>query len=141
MFFLPKALIDDFGYHSSPTFMLKRHSLALAILLALLGSIGAYAQSDYQPGYGPPPGYHHEGHWRHDEIRIVRAVYGAHGRYADVTEIVRHFAHRGEPFQVSNETFGVDPYRGKTKHLRVTMVRPDGDEVERSWEEGDTARL
>jgi hypothetical protein len=115
--------------------MLKRHSLSLAILLAFLGSISAYAQYDYQPGY------HHEEHWHHDEIRIVHAVYGAHGRYADVTEIVRHFAHRGEPFEVSNETFGVDPYRGKTKHLRVTMVRPDGDEVERSWEEGETARL
>jgi hypothetical protein len=121
--------------------MLKRHFLSLAILLAVFGSISAYAQSDYQPGYGPPPGYHHEDHWHHDDIRIVRAVYGAHGRYADVTEIVRHFAHRGEPFPVSNETFGVDPYRGKTKHLRVTMVRPDGDEVEKSWEEGDTARL
>ena len=59
----------------------------------------------------------------------------------DVTEIVRHFAHRGEPFQVANETFGADPNYGQHKHLRVTMVRPDGDEVERSWEEGDTARL
>ena len=121
--------------------MLKRHSLSIALLLAVLASISAYAQSDYSPGYGPPPGYHHDDHWHHDDIRIVHAVYGAHGRFADVTEIVRHFAHRGEPFPVSNETFGVDPYRGKTKHLRVTMVRPDGDEFERSWEEGDTARL
>jgi hypothetical protein len=125
--------------------MLKRHFLSLAILLAVLGSMSAYAQSDYPPGPppgdGPPPGYRHEDRWHHDDIRVVRAVYGAHGRYADVTEIVRHFAHRGIPFSVSNETFGIDPYRGKTKHLRVTMVRPDGDEVERSWEEGDTVRL
>ena len=128
---------DDFGYHPSPTFMLKRHSLSLSILLAFLGSTSAYAQYDYAPGY------HHEEHWHHDhdDIRVVRAVYGAHGRYADVTEIVRHFAHRGEPFHVSNETFGVDPYRGERKHLRVTIVRPDGDQVERSWEEGDTARI
>jgi hypothetical protein len=71
----------------------------------------------------------------------VQFMVPAHGRYADVTEIVRHFARTREPFQVSNETFGVDPYRGKRKHLRVTIVRPDGDQLERSWEEGDMARL
>jgi hypothetical protein len=136
-----RRFFDDFGHLSSPIVMLKRHSLSLAISLAILGSISAYAQSDYSPGYGPAPGYHHDDRWHHDDIRIVRAVYGAHDRYADVTEVVRHFARRGEPFRVSNDTFGVDPYRGKTKHLRVTIVRPDGDEVERSWEEGDTVRL
>jgi hypothetical protein len=125
--------------------MLKRHFLYSAISLALLGSMNAYAQSEYPPGpppgYGPSSGYRHDDRWHHDEMRVVRAVYGAHGRYADVTEIVRHFAHRGEPFQVANETFGVDPYHGERKHLRVTMVRPDGDQVERSWEEGDMVRL
>ena len=120
--------------------MLKRHFLFSAILLAILGSASANAQSEYPPG--PPPGYRHEDRWHHDDDRqVVRAVYGAHGRYADVTEIVRHFARTREPFQVSNETFGVDPYRGKRKHLRVTIVRPDGDQLERSWEEGDMARL
>jgi hypothetical protein len=38
--------------------------------------------------------------------------------------MVRHFAREGIPFEVSNETFGVDPYKGKGKHLRVVMVRP-----------------
>jgi hypothetical protein len=137
---MPKRFFDDIGHYSSPTVMLKRHFLFLAILLALLGSVRTYAQSEYPPG--PPPGYRHEDRWHHDQDRqVVRAVYGAHGRYADVTEIVRHFARTREPFQVSNETFGVDPYRGKRKHLRVTIVRPDGDQLERSWEEGDMARL
>jgi hypothetical protein len=137
---MPKRFFDDIGHYSSPTVMLKRHFLFSAILLALLGSVSAYAQSEYPPG--PPPGYRHEDRWHHDQDRqVVRAVYGAHGRYADVTEMVRHFARTREPFQVSNETFGVDPYRGKSKHLRVTIVRLDGDQLERSWEEGDMARL
>ncbi len=104
--------------------MLKRHFLFSAILLALSGSMSAYAQSEYPPG--PPPGYRRRRFDRHhdDDRQVARAVYGTHGRYADVTEIVRHFARTREPFQVSNETFGVDPYRGKRKHLRVTIVAP-----------------
>lgn len=58
-----------------------------------------------------------------------------------MTGIVRRFARDGIPFEVSNETFGVDPYKGQEKHLRVTMVRPDGVQFERSWDEGDRVRL
>lgn len=47
----------------------------------------------------------------------------------------------GAPFRVSNETFGVDPYRGRTKRLRVTIVGPNGLALERIWQEGDRARL
>ena len=71
----------------------------------------------------------------------MRALYGTRGRYADVTEIVRRFARDGIRFEVSNETFGVDPYRGKGKHLRVIMVGHDGAQFERSWDEGDSVRL
>jgi hypothetical protein len=120
--------------------MITRNSLFLAIFVsaAVLSGLTATAQYAYpppQPGYGPPPGRYY------GERRVVRAVYGARGRYVDVTGIVRGYAHRGIPFVVSNETFGVDPYRGQRKHLRVTMFRPDGDQVERSWDEGDRVRL
>ncbi|HYY31674.1 MAG TPA: hypothetical protein VE860_27265 [Chthoniobacterales bacterium] len=123
--------------------MIAKNTLFLALFVSatLLSGLKATAQYAYPPaepaapGYGPPPGHYH------GERRVVRAVYGARGRYVDVTDIVRGYAHRGIPFVVSNDTFGVDPYRGERKHLRVTMVRPDGDQVERSWEEGDRVRL
>jgi hypothetical protein len=121
--------------------MFNRQSLFSAILLALLGAITAHAQSAYPPGrppgYGAPSGYP----WHDADRRVIRAVYGAHGRYADVTGIVRHFARTGSPFRVSNETFGVDPYQGRTKRLRVTIAGPDGATFERIWQEGDRARL
>jgi hypothetical protein len=122
--------------------MLIRNSLLLAIFVGatVLGGWTATAQDAYGPPpseYGPPHGYHEH----YGERRVLRAVYGAKGRYVDVTDIVRHYARMGVPFRVSNDTFGVDPYRGQEKHLRVTMVRPDGDEFERSWEEGDRVRL
>jgi hypothetical protein len=121
--------------------MFNRQSLLSAILLTLLGAITAHAQSAYPsgppPAYGPPPGYR----WRDADRRVIRAVYGTHGRYADVTGIVRHFAYIGAPFRVSNETFGVDPYKGRTKRLRVTMVGRDGVAFDRIWQEGDRVRL
>jgi hypothetical protein len=54
---------------------------------------------------------------------------------------VRRFARDRVRFEVSNETFGIDPYKGRSKQLRVVMVRPDGEQFERSWDEGDTVRL
>jgi hypothetical protein len=121
--------------------MLTRNSLLLAIFVGatVLSGWTATAQYAYPPPseYGPPHGY--PGHY--GERRVLRAVYGAKGRYVDVTDIVRHYARMGVPFRVSNDTFGVDPYRGQGKHLRVTMERPDGDEFERSWDEGDRVRL
>jgi hypothetical protein len=124
--------------------MITRNSLLLAIFVSATLLCGWTATAQYAnppgpppPGYGPPPGYP----GRYADRRVVRAVYGARGRYVDVTGIVRHFARMGVPFQVSNDTFGVDPYKGQRKHLRVTMVRPDGFQFERSWEEGDRVRL
>jgi hypothetical protein len=53
-----------------------------------------------------------------------------------VTRIVRDFAMSGEPFSASNETFGIDPYKGETRHLRITYVQ-DGERRESRWDEGD----
>jgi hypothetical protein len=56
-------------------------------------------------------------------IRIIRAVYGARGRYADVTNLVRQLARDPHPFKVSNETFGVDPDPGHRKWLKIDYWR------------------
>jgi hypothetical protein len=77
-----------------------------------------------------------------DEVgrRIVRAVYGAHGRYVDVTEAVRSFASNGVKFKVANETFGIDPSKGNSKKLRV-IYEENGETSEKSYDEGDEVRL
>jgi len=135
------------GLSSQSVMLIRCHLFLSVFLLVMASGAGAAFAQDYEPGYGPPsgyrpeyPGYYHEHHERY-ERHIVRALYGTKGRYADVTEIVRRFARDGIRFEVSNETFGVDPYRGKGKHLRVIMVDHDGVEFERSWDEGDSVRL
>jgi len=87
---------------------------------------GRYADrdsDDYRPGF-----------------RVVRATYGTRGRYADVTGRVRDLVREREPFIVSNETFGVDPYQGQRKRLRILYIR-HGEEREREYPEGSSVRI
>ena len=67
-------------------------------------------------------------------------MYGTHGRYVDVTEIVRRLARNGVRFEVSNETFGVDPYKGYSKKLKV-VYEDNGGTSEKEYDEGDHVRL
>jgi hypothetical protein len=71
--------------------MLNRSYVFPSVLLiaTVFGGSAAIAQTEFgPPGYG--------GHYAG---RIVRAVYGAQGKYADVTGIVRRFARDGFPFE------------------------------------------
>lgn len=58
---------------------------------------------------------------RHDDgdFVILYATYGASGRDVDVTDRLRDLARRDERLRVTNELFGVDPYPGQTKVLRI----------------------
>jgi hypothetical protein len=102
--------------------------LTITFLALVMAPYAAPAQDDY----GPPGGEEH--------IGIVRALYGRHGHYIDVTRIVRDYAWQGAEMEVSNETFGFDPYKGEEKKLRVIFSGPDGN-YERTWDEGDTVRF
>ena len=73
-------------------------------------------------------------------IRIIRATYGTKGRYVDVTGIVRDRVTYQTPFTVSNDTFGVDPYPGKGKRLKIYYVRGD-ERRESEYREGDLVRI
>ena len=53
------------------------------------------------------------------EFTILYATYGASGRDVDVTDRLRELAHRDLRFRLSNEVFGVDPWPGQTKILRI----------------------
>ena len=70
---------------------------------------------------------------------MLGVSYGVQGKYADVTAIVQRFAREGIRFQVSNQTFGIDPNHGVHKHLRVIMMGLDGTHFEIS--EGESIRL
>jgi hypothetical protein len=87
---------------------------------------GGYAHrgpDDYRPG-----------------IRIIRAIYGARGRYVDVTGIVGDRVRDRRPFTVANETFGVDPYPGQGKRLKIYYIR-GGQHREKEYAEGDSVRF
>jgi len=73
-------------------------------------------------------------------VRIVRALYGAQGHYADVTGIVSQLARDGKPFRVSNETFGVDPYPDQRKWLKVSYLHGK-KHYNQQYEEGDRVQL
>jgi hypothetical protein len=71
---------------SRQTIMLNRSYVFPSVFLiaTVFGGSAAIAQTEFgPPGYG--------GHYAG---RIVRAVYGAQGKYADVTGIVRRFCTR-----------------------------------------------
>jgi len=80
------------------------------------------------------PGYYRPG------IRILDAAYGTRGQYANVTHIVQNFVRIQRPFTVSNQTFGIDPYPGVTKRLKLSYLR-NGERRMRIYVEGDVVRL
>jgi hypothetical protein len=80
------------------------------------------------------PGYYRPG------IRILDAAYGTRGQYANVTGIVQNFVRIQRPFTVSNQTFGIDPYPGVTKRLKLSYLR-NGERRMRIYVEGDVVRL
>lgn len=91
-----------------------------------------YFRNGAEFGAGP------EGH-RHG-IRIIRALYGARGRYVDVTSIIRRMARARWSFTVSNQTFGVDPFEGQQKWLKISYLRAN-KRYDQQYEEGEQVQL
>ncbi|WP_431262143.1 hypothetical protein ACQ859_18430 [Roseateles chitinivorans] len=85
-------------------------------------------------GYGPGQDDNH--------LHIVRALYGAHGRDADVTEHIRSL-NRGDALAVwvNNDLAGRDPAYGEAKTLRVFFTIGHGPEQLREAGEGERLRL
>jgi hypothetical protein len=110
----------------------KNFWLVTMAMVSLVTAPCVVQAQGYGYGYGPPSGA--------VRVAIVRALYGTRGRYVDVTRTVRRYAWRGARMEVSNETFGFDPYKGKGKKLRVIFSGPGGG-YERTWDEGDTVRF
>ena len=73
-------------------------------------------------------------------IRIIRAVYGAQGHYVDVTDRFRQLARDRHPFTASNETFGVDPYPGHQKRLKIYYRRGNTHQSQQ-YQEGSLVQL
>ncbi len=80
------------------------------------------------------------GDHRSPTIQIVRALYGVRSHYVDVTRLVRQLARDRQPFMVSNETFGVDPYQGRQKWLKISYLSGDSPH-DQQYKEGTQIRL
>jgi hypothetical protein len=73
-------------------------------------------------------------------IQIIRALYGAGSRYVDVTSLVSQLERDHRSFTVSNETFGVDPYQGRLKWLKISYLRGELRR-DQEYKEGTQIRL
>lgn len=91
--------------------MLFRHPLRgfWAVLLLFFGLIGSAAAQRDEGAY-----------------QILGARYGTQERNVDVTDRLKQLARSDRNFRVSNDTFGTDPDRGRTKELRIYARGPDG---------------
>lgn len=70
--------------------------------------------------------------------QVERAEYGAGGRFADVTNLVREMVNSGEVrFQVSNYTMRGDPAYGEPKVLRILAQAGNGERRELTFREGE----
>ena len=101
-----------------------RRSWFLPVFLLVALTIPTFSRADEWA----PPG------------RVLRARYGINGHFINVTGVVRHYAFPGGKMDVSNETFGFDPFKGEKKRLHVVFDTPNG-RYERDYDEGDTIRF
>ena len=73
-------------------------------------------------------------------VRINKAIYGARGRYVDVTNRIRELAAGRRAFTVSTKTFGVDPTPGRQKLLKILYRRGRTTRTQQ-YADGDSVRL
>jgi hypothetical protein len=69
---------------------------------------------------------------------ILSAQYGTKNHHVDVTDRLKELARRDRTFYMNNNTFGVDPDRGRTKVLRIYTRGPDGRQRKFEYREGST---
>ncbi|MBV9390498.1 MAG: hypothetical protein JOY96_01255, partial [Verrucomicrobia bacterium] len=99
------SVLDPNQQYLQPDYTNENPSIHFVCFVLLLAE-SALAQRVYTPPppNGPPEGYrpgYYPGY--HYGRRVVQASYGRHGRYVDVTEIVRRYARDRIRFKVSNE--------------------------------------
>jgi uncharacterized membrane protein YgcG len=92
-----------------------------------------------EPGNGPgeafvPGGYPQNGD--SGAYTILHAEYGTDQNHVDVTDRLRDLARRDRTFRMGNDTFGVDPDRGRVKELRIYARDPNGQERMFQFQEG-----
>ena len=72
--------------------------------------------------------------------RIDKAIYGARGRYVNVTNRIRELAAGHRAFTVSTKTLGVDPTPGGQKMLKISYRRGRITRTQQ-YVDGDRVRL
>lgn len=84
---------------------------------------GRWGQSGYRGGWGRDD---ERGGGDGGEYRILQALYGTKEHNVDVTPRLRELARSDQTFRLGNDTFGVDPDKGRRKTLRIQARGPDG---------------
>ena len=72
------------------------------------------------------------------EFRILQAVYGTQEHHVDVTRRLRDLAREDRPIALTNDTFGVDPHRGRSKTLRILCAPATARTACSEYAEGST---
>ncbi|MDR7271225.1 hypothetical protein J2X20_003893 [Pelomonas saccharophila] len=91
---------------------------------------GNWGESNWSGGWQGGGNSNGWGGDRHDDgqFTILYATYGASGRDVDVTDRLRELARRDQRMRLTNDLFGVDPYPGQTKILRIFARDRSGQE-------------
>jgi hypothetical protein len=96
---------------------------------------GSWGDKNYNGGWAGNPYRDRDAH-DDGQFVILRAVYGTPGHEADVTSRLRDLARHDQRFRMGNDTFGLDPDPGRTKHLRIVARDPRGQERSFEYTEG-----
>jgi hypothetical protein len=67
---------------------------------------------------------------------ILSAQYGTQRHHVDVTNRLKELARADRQFRMGNDSFGVDPDRGRVKTLRIYARGPNGRERMFEYREG-----
>src|SRR6266852_2954706 len=67
---------------------------------------------------------------------ILSAQYGTERNHVDVTNRLKELARADRQFRMGNDSFGVDPDRGRVKTLRIYARGPNGRERMFEYREG-----
>ena len=102
-------------------------------------SSGNWGQGGHNGGWHGNQGGGQGSDGRDDgEFRILQALYGTSEHHVDVTRRLRDLARDDRAIALTNDTFGVDPHRGRSKTLRIYVRTRGGQERMFEYPEGST---
>jgi hypothetical protein len=87
---------------------------------------GNWGHGGWQGGWGDGGPRHPDRDGDDGQYQILEARYGTAARNVDVTPRLKELARQDRQFRMGNDSFGVDPDRGRVKTLRIFTRGRDG---------------